>query len=176
MPYVTPARHFQESIAGPSHLHHLWARFLLCHGLSCAALYGPTCIPSILYLAFLQLEHGCFFFDYQNKKQKQKTNLRRRRMIFLCPQLTSQDSSGPFAASFRVSLATCTTGLWKEASTENGFRHPSLQRMMSLSADTSRLERQGQGSVLGPGAAVFCQPFDPWGRRFTSAGNSQEVK
>lgn len=78
-------------------------------------------------------------------------------MIFLCPQLTSQDSSGTFAASFRVSLATGTTGLWKEASTEDGFQHPSLQRMTFLSAETSRLERQGQGNGLGPGAAVLYQ-------------------
>lgn len=97
-------------------------------------------------------------------------------MIFLCPQLTSQDSSGTSAASFRESLATCTTGLWKEASTENGFQHPSLQRAMSLSAETNRLERQGQGHVLGPGASVFSQHFDPWAWRCTSAGNSQEVK
>lgn len=56
VPYLTTARHLQEGAASSPHLHHLWAGFLLCHGLSRAALYGPACIPSILYLAYLQLE------------------------------------------------------------------------------------------------------------------------
>lgn len=53
VPYVTAPRHFQESTAGASHLHHLRACFLLCHRLSGAALYGPASIPSVLYLADL---------------------------------------------------------------------------------------------------------------------------
>lgn len=65
VPYIITPRHFQESIASSSNLHHLWACFLLCHRLSCTAFYGPISIPSILYLAYLRLEsHGCFSFDY----------------------------------------------------------------------------------------------------------------
>lgn len=72
VPYIIAPRHFQESIASSSNLYHLWACFLLCHRLSCATLYGPISIPSVLYLAYLQLEsHGFFSFDY-NKSGEDK--------------------------------------------------------------------------------------------------------
>ncbi|XP_032128180.1 presenilin-1 isoform X2 [Sapajus apella] len=65
VPYIITPRHFQESIASSSNLYHLWACFLLCHRLSCTAFYGPVSIPSVLYLAYLQLEsHGCFSCDF----------------------------------------------------------------------------------------------------------------
>uniref|UniRef100_A0A5F9D3Z5 Presenilin n=1 Tax=Oryctolagus cuniculus TaxID=9986 RepID=A0A5F9D3Z5_RABIT len=82
VPYAITPRHFQEGIASSSHLYHLWARFLLCHRLPCAALHGPASVPSVLYLAHLQLEsHGRFSFDFQS-------NLGRTEAIFLCPHLT----------------------------------------------------------------------------------------
>lgn len=65
VPYIITPCHFQESVASSSDLYHFWACFLLRHRLSCTALYGPISIPSILYLAYLQLEsHGFFSFDY----------------------------------------------------------------------------------------------------------------
>lgn len=65
VPYIVTPGHFQESITSSSHLYHLWACLLLCHRLSCTALYGPVSIPSVLYLAYLPLEsHGFFSFDY----------------------------------------------------------------------------------------------------------------
>jgi hypothetical protein len=73
VPYITTPCHLQESIASSSHLHHLWACFLLCHRLPCTAFYGPVSIPSILYLAYLQLEsHECFCFDYNKIWGKQR--------------------------------------------------------------------------------------------------------
>lgn len=97
-------------------------------------------------------------------------------MIVLCPQPTKSRLQLGFDRLLPVSPATCTTGLGKEVSTENGFQLSSLQRTMLLSVETIRLERQGRGSVLGREAAVLYQHFDPWTWRLASAGNSQEVK
>lgn len=96
-------------------------------------------------------------------------------MIVLYSQPTKSRLQLGFDRLLPVSPATCTTGLGKEVSTENGFQHSSLQRTTSLSAETTRLEGQGRG-VLDREAAVLYQHFDPWTWRLASAGDSQEVK
>lgn len=60
-------------------------------------------------------------------------------MIVLCPQPRKSRLQLGFDHFLPVSPATCTTGLGKEVTTENGFQHFSLHRMMSLSEETTRL-------------------------------------
>lgn len=105
------------------------------------------------------------------KKTKTESRPEEEAADFPCPQLTKAGLHLDFAASFRVSLATRTTGLWKEASTENGFQHPSLQWAASLS-DLSDKDKELCWAEELPGSASF----DPWAWRFTSAMNSQGVK
>lgn len=115
VPYITTTRHFQEGVASPSHLDHVWACFLLCHWLPCAALHGPVSIPSILYLAHTQLESQMDISAWLTINSGQDNGK--------SPMSTPNQVKIPgwtFATSFQAYLAACTIGRWKEVATENG--------------------------------------------------------
>lgn len=155
VPYIIAPRHFQENITSSSSLYHLWAYFLLCHRLSCSALYGPVSIPSVLYLAYLQLESHGFSPLTIIKSGEDK-------VIFQCPHLTkSRFPAGLFAASFQVFLTTCTIGRWKEVSTETVL-NTSLWWTKSLNAEAYQIwgtrTRQSHGpkSCCAPTSRLTC--------------------
>lgn len=58
--------------------------------------------------------------------------------------------------------------------TASDIHHCSGQ--VSLSAETTRFEGQGQENVLGQEVVVLCQQCNPWDGDFTNTRNSQEAK
>lgn len=135
VPYIITPRHFQEGIASSSHLYHVRACFLFCHRLSCAALYGPISIPSILYLAYLQLEsHGFYSFDYNNIWEGQRW--------FSCVHIwQSQDSWLDFSRlPSKSSWPPALLGIGRECLQKmvlnihhRGGLNPSVQKLSDLS-------------------------------------------
>lgn len=155
VPYVITPRHFQESIASSSDLYHLWACLLLCHRLSCAALYGPVSIPSILYLAYLQLEsHGFFSFDCNKIWEGQRC----------FPVSTSNKGKIPewTFCGFLPSLPDhlhcwpLEGGVYRK-----WFWTYTIMVDWVPQFKTARFEAQGQGQVMGQEVAVLPPAFWP---------------